>query len=65
MSDLRRDQRGQAITENTLVMVVLLVALWSTAQVFNRFQSGSFLSLLRGFGVYSASYDLILSLPFP
>jgi hypothetical protein len=62
---MRRDQRGQALTEYTLVMVALLFAMWGTAQVFNRFQSGSFLELLRGFGIYSKSFDLILSLPFP
>ncbi|MCC6806835.1 MAG: hypothetical protein IT381_05395 [Deltaproteobacteria bacterium] len=59
------DDRGQALTEYTVVMLALFVLLWGTAQVFERFQSGSFLALLRGFGIYSKSYDLILSLPFP
>lgn len=65
MKRFRRDADGQAITEYVLVTAALFFVVWGTAQVFNRFHSGSFLSLLEGFGAYSASYDLILSLPFP
>jgi hypothetical protein len=62
---MNRDERGQAITEYVLVTATLFFVVWGSAQLFNRFHPGSFMRLLEGFGAYSASYDLILSLPFP
>jgi hypothetical protein len=62
---MTRNDAGQALTEYAVVMAALITMIFVTAGVTNWLYDGAFFDLLSGFGLYSETYDLVLSLPFP